>query len=114
MERAQEKTVMTMANGAIEIDIDKLADGIYELIKEHPDGRCLSLGMLPADLMITFEKMLENKIPDEFILPSSKLKNLDDMVIYDGCRIRRGIINEMNKRILDRAEKEGIFNWQLG
>lgn len=114
MERAQEKTVMTMANGAIEINIDKLADGVYELIKEHPDGRCLSLGMLPADLMITFERMLKDKIPDEFILSSKKLKSIDEMVIHDGSRMRKGIMNEISKRILDRAEKEGIFNWQLG
>ena len=49
----------------IKVNTEKLAAGILEIIQEHPDGACLSLGMLPADVMECFEKNVEAKLPGE-------------------------------------------------
>jgi len=49
----------------IKINIEKLADGLLQMIQEHPDGACLTLGMLPAEIMECFEKNLEIKLPGD-------------------------------------------------
>lgn len=67
-----------MKIGPFTVDVDAIAAGMLEMIEDHPDGACLALGMLPAEIMLTLERALEVKIPDEyFTLTTGKVrKNL--------------------------------------
>lgn len=48
----------------VHADVDKLAGGMLELIQTHPDAQCLTLGMLPAGLMESFETQMADRVPD--------------------------------------------------
>lgn len=52
--------------GPFKCNVTNIARGVIELIDEHPDGKCLSLGMLPADLMESLSRKIADKIPDNY------------------------------------------------
>lgn len=51
--------------GGFTADIDDLTEGLLGMIVVHPDGNCIVLGMLPADLMELFDLTLEAKVKDK-------------------------------------------------
>ena len=77
--------------GNIKVNTEKLAAGILEMIEEHPDSACLSLGMLPSEVMECFEKNLTLELPGE------KHKET-----------RREIVHNVTCEILKLATQKGI------
>lgn len=92
-------------NGSIKADIEKLSKSLYEMIKKHPDGHCLSMGMLPASLMNILEINLKSRIKDEFI---DKTYPVGEMFRTDGAKIRREIVHEVSCSILKLATQDGV------
>ena len=85
------------------VDIDALAKGMNDLIEEHPDGDCIILGMIPADLMTAFENSLAEKIPDVFHDPTAE--TLEDRIRDDGADLRRQITIAVTVAILRNSPK---------
>lgn len=52
----------------INVCVEDIADTLYEMIKEHPDGACLRLGMFPAQIMECFTNGLKERIPENYII----------------------------------------------
>lgn len=48
----------------LSVNVEAIAAGIADMIEDHPHGGCVTLGMLPADLMRSFETALERKVSD--------------------------------------------------
>lgn len=84
------------------INVQALAAGIYEMIKKHPDGACMTMGMFPAGIMESFEKGLKDKIPDTFY---SKVAG---EVINWGKDIRKDITHQVCTEILALACRERV------
>jgi hypothetical protein len=80
-----------------DVDIENLARGLLNIIYEHPDAACLSYGMMPADVMLSFEKVLSVKIPDSYIKNHSMLS---------GTYIRQRVQFEVIARVLELAVKD--------
>lgn len=94
-----------MKLGPFTINVDALAAGLLEIIEEHPHGSCLALGMLPADVMATFEAGLEEKIPDAFHDPTAE--DIDERIRTDGAEIRRTVSHAVTAAILRQATEQG-------
>lgn len=76
----------------LKVDIEKLSKGFYNLIKEHPDGACLRLGMFPHDIMNFLEKGIKAKLhnSDSYTLiaypeHTYKTKETIEAVVHDVC-----------------------------
>jgi hypothetical protein len=82
----------------IKVDVDKIAAGLVEMIKEHRHGACFRLGMLPAGLMECFEKDLVRKIPDHFYNKNGA--TIDERVVFEGAAIRRQIVHDVTVKML--------------
>lgn len=83
------------------VKIDHLASGLYQMIKEHPDGACLRLGMFPNQIMECLDKALADVIPDAYI----DRETLDEV---DGRQIRQDITHDVCCKILELATNEGF------
>lgn len=83
----------------IDCDVVKLSAGMYELMKDRPR---LRYGMLPAEMMESFEQGLKVKIPDRFYS-----RTAGELVEY-GKKIREEIEHEVCCEILRLATEEGI------
>lgn len=86
----------------ITVDVDAIARGLFELCKEHPDGACLRFGMLPAQVMESFERNLKPKIPDLYFHTDNVLGEIN------GKRIRQAVVNDVAARIIGLATESGI------
>lgn len=95
-----------MKVGPFTIDVEALATGLLNLIEDHPDGACLAMGMLPAEVMAAFEIGLKEKIPDCFHDPGAEA--LDDRIRTDGADIRRQITHAVTAAILRQATEQGL------
>lgn len=84
----------------INVNVDKIALGMYVMIKEHPDGDCLRFGMFPAVLMECLEKALAARIPDSFL-------DRESLTAIDGKEIRQEIEHAVCCKILSLATAEG-------
>lgn len=85
----------------IKVDTDKIAIGMYAMIKEHPDGDCLRLGMFPAQLMECLEKSLKERIPDSYL-------DRESLEAIDGKEIRQEIEHAVCCKILEMATDGGF------
>src|SRR5690606_5091882 len=92
--------------GPFTVHIDPMAERMLELIQRHPDGACIVLGMLPADIMQSFDVMLRERIPDHFIDPAAEV--IDDLFRSDGAWIRQQIIHKVTVAILQKAAERGL------
>lgn len=86
----------------IKIDHDKIAEGLWSIIKTHPHGACISLGMLPADIMEAFEANLKRKIPDHFI-------DTETLTEHDGRETRQETVHTVCCKIYALAKKKGVL-----
>ena len=86
------------------VDIDAIASRLLEMINEHKDGACMSLGMFPAEIMESFEGSLKRKIPDCY-----QWTHGDGEVTghEDGKSIRRGIRKDVCGAVLRLACASG-------
>lgn len=89
---------MSNVNG-ITIDVEKLASGLLEMIDDHPDGACMSLGMFPADIMTVFDRQLARKVPDHYVYDGCE---------FDGKETRRKITHMITVEILKQATESGV------
>lgn len=83
------------------INTDKIAEGLYEMIKEHPDGACMRLGMFPALIMTCLEDALKSRIPDSYL-------DHETLEAIDGKAIRQEVEHEICCKILSLATDEGF------
>ena len=84
----------------IEVAIDHIAKDLYSLIKEHPDGACLRLGMFPAPIMEAFTNGLKKRIPTDYTIKG------DDSV-YKASETIQEIEHLVCCKILELATNEG-------
>jgi hypothetical protein len=94
-----------MKRGPFTVNVEALAAGILQIIDEHRDGACLTLGMLPADVMFTLDRLLEEKIPDTYYDPDGA--TLEDRIRTDGAEIRREVSRAVSVAILRQASEQG-------
>lgn len=94
-----------MKLGPFSIDVEPLAAGILKIIDDHPDGACITLGMLPADVMFTLDRLLEEKIPDTYYDPDREA--FEDRIRTDGAEIRREVSRAVSVAILRQASEQG-------
>lgn len=91
---------MTKING-FTVDVEKLSRGLYAMCKSHPDSACMSLGMLPAEIMQVFDKMLKEKIPDQYL-------HCDTLEVYSGKDTRKEITHLVSCNVIKYASEEGL------
>jgi hypothetical protein len=84
----------------ITVDVEKIAVGMYAMIKEHPDGVCLRYGMFPAVLMECLENSLKGKIPDSYL-------DRETLEAVNGKHLRQEIEHDVCCQILTLASDEG-------
>jgi hypothetical protein len=92
--------------GPFTVHIDPMAERMLGLIQRHPDGACLSLGMLPADIMQSFDVMLRQRIPDHYLDPDAE--RIEFLFREDGAWIRQQIIHKVTVAILQKATERGL------
>lgn len=85
----------------IKVDVDKLAQGILQMIYEHPDGICLAYGMFPAEIMNALDVALQKKIPNCY--------NLGDVESVDGIEVRHDITKAVCSKVLELASNQGYL-----
>lgn len=93
----------TLEIPGIEIDIDKLGEGIYAMMLEHPDSAALRYGMLINDVLAPLEKLLKDKIPDYYLIKDT------GELIEDGKHYREEVLHAISSYCLERASKDGIL-----
>lgn len=81
------------------VDIEAVAAGLYQMCREHKNGGCMALGMLPAEIMDSFERMLAEKIPDRFFVNGERI---------DGKKLRAEAVHAITVAILKRATNDGV------
>lgn len=82
-----------------DVNVESLAKGLLNIIYEHRDHYCLAYGMMPADVMFSFEKLLAVKIPDSY---------LANHTILNGHYVRTQVIQAVIARVLELAVKDNI------
>lgn len=85
------------------VNITNIAKGLYQMIKESPNGACITLGMFPAELMEALNKQLKSRIPDSFYSQTA------GEVIDYGKEIRQEIEHEVCCKILELAQKKTFY-----
>ena len=91
--------LMKHYNSNISVNLNELAFNLYQLIKECPDSACITLGMFPAKIMTSFERVLKHKIPDKYL----DSKTLEEV---DGKSIRQEIEHDVCCKILELATND--------
>lgn len=87
----------------LNINIEAIAAGLLNLIREHPHGGCLVFGMLPADLMESLDQGLKDKIPDCYHWSDEA----DSGIVEDGQAIRAEVTHAITCRVLTLASEAG-------
>lgn len=82
------------------VDLDKLAFGLYALMRASSIGDCLRLGMFPSVIMEPFEQELKRKIPDEYL-------DKETLEYVNGREIRHEIEHAVCCKILELASDDG-------
>ena len=95
-----------MKNGIFTVDVDNLATGLWKMIQAHPDSACMTLGMLPADIMDIFDRGLKEKIPNEYVTAGPGIGWQEH---NDGAQIRSNIHREVTCAILRMAREAGVL-----
>jgi hypothetical protein len=85
------------------IDEDKIAAGLWEMIKEHPDFACVRLGMLPAEIMNSLEREFEERIPDIYFVSG------DPLFTIKGEQYRHKVLHSITCKILNLADAAGVL-----
>jgi hypothetical protein len=96
----------TLVYGPFTANIDAMANRMLELIQRHPHGSCIVLGMLPADIMESFDIMLRERIPDHYLDFGAEV--IGDLFCENGARIRQEITHRVTAAILRKATEKGI------
>jgi hypothetical protein len=96
----------TLVYGPFTAKLDLMAERMLELIQRHPHGSCLVLGMLPADIMESFDIMLRERIPDHYLDFGAEV--IGDLFCENGARIRQEITHRVTAAILRKATEKGI------
>lgn len=104
--KALEPDPNTLIYGPFTANIDAMAKRMVELIQRHPHGGCIVLGMLPADIMESFDVTLRERIPDHYIDTAAEV--VDDLFCINGAWIRQQITHRVTVAILRKATEEGI------
>ncbi len=92
--------------GPINLDLEGLVKGMEVICKEcnvkEPEYEAaMTLGMLPAPVMLAFDSELKLRIPDKFIIKG------DPLTTHDGKFIRSRITNDVVVKILQNLKEEG-------
>lgn len=87
----------------IQINVEAISKGLWEMIKEQGDDHIVSAGMIPAVVMKLLRKNLDRKIPDKYFVEGNPLEDID------GTRIKNEIEREVAAQILSHANAEGVL-----
>jgi hypothetical protein len=79
-----------------------LGQGLYDMMRAHPDGACLRFGMLVAGIMESFDRNLAEKIPDGEL---THLPSHSD--VGDGKAVRAKITHDVTVEVLRIATADG-------
>lgn len=93
-----------MKKPGFDINTDKIAEGILGMIRRHPDGACMTLGMFPADIMDCLERVLKEKIPDHYL----HVNDRNPLQEIDGKEVRREVTRAVCSRVLALASESGL------
>lgn len=85
------------------IDLKHLAEGIYNLMLDHPDSAALRFGMLLNDVWEPLEKSLKEKIPDHYLVTTT------GEVIEDGKYYRNEVLHAISSYCFKRAKEDNIL-----
>lgn len=95
----------------MQVDADKIAEGIYEIILERGQEAIVAFGMLPADLMRMVEQNARRKVievtaafyelPPELFEPMVDESKLKPIV--------QKIVHEVSVAIYRQAKKHGMM-----
>ena len=73
----------------IKVDVEKIALGLIDIIKESGQESIVKFGMLPADIMKSFKVNLDRRFPDNTIvlgdhyIPDGMMKKIKFKIVHD-------------------------------
>ena len=88
----------------IHVDVCKMAKGLYDMIIEHGYKGVLGFGMLPHDLMMSFETNLDNRFPSTDLMIGEVYVEEKDIIRY-----KKDIIHDVRVQIYKIASDNGIM-----
>jgi hypothetical protein len=103
-----------MEYGKTTINTEKIALGVLGMIKEHPQGECIQLGMLPADIMESLERSMIIKLAfldDADDLTTAQLKELAGQCMHGGVivsEIVKDAMREISSKVISYASASGL------
>jgi hypothetical protein len=92
---------MKFANGAVEIEIMPIAEGLIDLALSAGLEGPLSFGMLPHDIVETCKKQFDERFPDSDLMIGNEILWRDE-VIQMKADIMDAITTEMYRIASDR------------
>ncbi len=101
---------MTKYGPGIKVDVDRLALGLFRLMLDHRDGSCMTVGMLVAEIMDSFDRGLGEKLSAEAVGNSHIANGLVVPINADdtAARIRRAVSRDVAARVIGIATEKGI------
>lgn len=87
------------------MDLQAIAEGLIQIFHEEGHTGCFGFGMLPAEIIQSFEADLKRRIPDQYAYVGDNSKWKHDM--YDGTKLRGEVQSRVYKLIYQIGTEKG-------